>query len=102
MLGWYRGDGLYSDGEFFRFDYYNGFVIHPALMDILALLRQKDAQFEPAYKTVLLRSRRYAEIQERLIAQDGTFPRLDARFAIVSAHSKRWRKSRCSTSCVTA
>jgi hypothetical protein len=74
MLGWYRGDGLYSDGEFFRFDYYNSFVIHPALVDILALLRQKDARFDAAYRTVLLRSRRYAEIQERLIAPDGTIP----------------------------
>ena len=74
MLGWYRGDGLYSDGEFFRFDYYNSFVIHPMLVDILGLLRRKDARFDSAYKIVLERSRRYAEIQERLIAPDGTFP----------------------------
>jgi hypothetical protein len=74
MLGWYVGDGVYGDGEFFRFDYYNSFVIHPALVDILSVLRKRDPRMDAAYKLVLLRSRRYAEIQERLIAPDGTFP----------------------------
>ena len=74
MLGWYCGDGVYSDGQFFRFDYYNSFVIHPTLVDVLGVLRRKDARFEPASSAVLRRSRRYAEIQERLIAPDGTFP----------------------------
>jgi len=74
MLGWYCGDGLYADGQFFRCDYYNSFVIHPTLVDVLGALRRRDARFEPAYVAVLRRSRRYAEIQERLIAPDGTFP----------------------------
>ncbi len=74
MLGWYAGDGAYGDGEFFHFDYYNSFVIHPMLVDVLAVLRRMDNRFEPAYATVLRRARRYAEIQERLIAPDGTFP----------------------------
>jgi hypothetical protein len=74
MLSWYEGDGLYGDGKFFHFDYYNSFVIHPMLVDVLAVLRQKDGRFEPVYQTVLHRSRRYAEILERLIAPDGTFP----------------------------
>lgn len=76
MLGWYKGDGVYGDGEFFHFDYYNSFVIHPMLLDVLAVLRQKDSQFEPVYATELQRARRYAEVQERLIAPDGTFPSL--------------------------
>ena len=75
MLGWYAGDGAYADGEFFHFDYYNSFVIQPMLLDVLAVLQRNDAaQFGPVYKTVLSRARRYAEIQERLIAPDGTFP----------------------------
>jgi hypothetical protein len=41
---------------------------------ILGVLRRKDVRFEPACSAVLRRSRRYAEIQERLIAPDGTFP----------------------------
>jgi hypothetical protein len=76
MLGWYKGDGAYGDGEFFHWDYYNSFVIHPMLLDALTVLQQKDASFEPIYKTELTRARRYAQIQERLIAPDGTFPSL--------------------------
>ena len=74
MLGWYQGDGAYGDGECFHFDYYNSFVIQPMLLDVLGVLRQKDSRFEPAHEIVLHRARRYAEIQERLIAPDGTFP----------------------------
>lgn len=74
MLGWYEGDGVYGDGELFHFDYYNSFVIHPMLMDVLAVLQQRNTRFEPDYGRELNRARRYAEIQERLIAPDGTFP----------------------------
>ncbi len=76
MLTWYRGDGAYSDGEYFRFDYYNSFVIQPALVDILNLLRHHDSRYEPAFNAVLGRARRFAQVQERLIAPDGTFPSL--------------------------
>jgi hypothetical protein len=76
MLGWYRGDGAYGDGEWFHFDYYNSFVIHPMLLDVLEALRQRDGRFGPAREVVLHRARRYAEIQERLVAPDGTFPPL--------------------------
>jgi hypothetical protein len=74
MLAWYKGDGLYGDGEFFHFDYYNSFVIHPMLIDVLAVLKEKDNKFAEVYTTELRRAQRYAEIQERLIAPDGTFP----------------------------
>jgi hypothetical protein len=36
FLEWYKGDGLYGDGDFFHFDYYNSFVIVPMLVDIVA------------------------------------------------------------------
>jgi hypothetical protein len=74
MLGWYLGDGIYGDGKFFHFDYYNSFVIHPMLVDTLEVLQQKDGRFSSACNIVLKRARRYAEILERLIAPDGTFP----------------------------
>jgi len=74
MQRWYAGDGAYGDGEFFHFDYYNSFVIHPMLLDVLAVVKQKDHEFEGAYAMELQRARRYADILERLIAPDGTFP----------------------------
>jgi hypothetical protein len=76
MLGWYCGDGAYGDGEFFHFDYYNSFVIQPMLLDVLAVLKKHDAQFSAAHEKVCLRAKRFAEVQERLIAPDGTFPAL--------------------------
>ena len=76
MLGWYQGDGAYGDGEFFHFDYYNSFVIHPMLLDVLAVLARQDQRFQPVRATVLERARRYAAVQERLIAPDGGFPAL--------------------------
>ncbi|HEY4417210.1 MAG TPA: DUF2264 domain-containing protein [Verrucomicrobiae bacterium] len=74
MLGWYLGDGMYGDGSAFHWDYYNSFVIHPSLLDTLAALQAKDTRFAPVREIVLTRARRYAAIQERLIAPDGTFP----------------------------
>lgn len=74
MLGWYAGDGNYGDGEFFHADYYNSFVIQPMLVEVLQILAGHDAHFSPALAAVVKRARRQAEIQERLIAPDGTFP----------------------------
>ncbi|MEY4918279.1 MAG: hypothetical protein RL616_2192 [Verrucomicrobiota bacterium] len=74
MLDWYVGDGAYGDGEFFHFDYYNSFVIHPMLLDVLQKLAKNDLRFSAAQKIVLSRAKRFAEIQERFIALDGTFP----------------------------
>jgi hypothetical protein len=71
---WYKGDGIYGDGPQFHWDYYNSFVIHPMLLDVLDVCRDE----MPAWKELATRedqrARRYAAIQERLISPDGTFP----------------------------
>jgi len=73
IQSWYVGDGWYKDGEKFHFDHYNGFVIHPMLIDVmrvnLAKGRLSQADFDLAYK----RMRRYASFQERYISPEGTF-----------------------------
>jgi hypothetical protein len=71
---WYLGDGAYGDGPEFHWDYYNSFVIQPMLVDILDVLHGQDSLWESYYAPVLARARRYAAVQERLIAPDGTFP----------------------------
>ncbi len=76
MLSWYCGDGAYGDGAFFHFDYYNSFVIHPTLLDVLAVLKKHDVRFSEAHDIELQRAKRFAVVQERLIAPDGTFPSL--------------------------
>ena len=71
---WYVGDGTYGDGPEFHWDYYNSFVIQPFLLDILGALRDRQARYADLYRRQLEISRRYAAVQERLIAPDGTFP----------------------------
>lgn len=71
---WYLGDSVYGDGEHFHFDYYNSYVIQPMLLDILRVVNEKNDKIKSSLDTVRKRSQRYAEIQERLIAPDGSFP----------------------------
>jgi hypothetical protein len=74
MLEWYKGDGLYGDGPDFHWDYYNSFVIQPMLLTILEEWKKEDKNWEKTYDLVLKRARRYADIQEKLISPEGTFP----------------------------
>jgi hypothetical protein len=71
---WYVGDGMFSDGMNFHFDYYNSIVIHPHLAAILDIVKTKSRSwdwFVPRLDTI---NKRYAEIQERLINTDGSYP----------------------------
>jgi hypothetical protein len=71
---WYVGDGMFSDGMNFHFDYYNSIVIHPHLAAIIDILKTKSRSwdwFAPRLDTI---NKRYAEIQERLINSDGSYP----------------------------
>lgn len=71
---WYKGDGIYGDGPDFHWDYYNSFVIQPMLVDIHSVLLSKKKCGEAAYNKIINRSVRYAQILERLISPEGTFP----------------------------
>jgi hypothetical protein len=71
---WYLGDGVYGDGPQFHWDYYNSFVIQPMLLDVLRNISHQTDRWGQFLPAVLERARRYAAIQERLIAPDGTFP----------------------------
>jgi len=69
---WYVGDGLYGDGPQFHWDYYNSFVIQPMMTDVL---RTIPARTWDRFKAdVAARAKRYAAIQERIIAPDGSYP----------------------------
>ena len=71
---WYRGDGAYSDGPSFHWDYYNSFVIHPMLVDVLAAVGEGHPAWTALRTKQELRATRYAAVLERLVAPDGTFP----------------------------
>jgi hypothetical protein len=71
---WYKGDGAYGDGPVFHWDYYNSFVIHPMLLDVLDALGAEHAAWKDLAAREAKRAQRYAAVLERLIAPDGTFP----------------------------
>ena len=75
---WYKGDGWYGDGPALHLDYYNSFVIQPMMMTVLDVLKKHDitVDFDGAdfYSVESARYARYAEIQERLISPEGTYP----------------------------
>lgn len=71
---WYKGDGLYGDGPKFHMDYYNSFVIHPMLTDVLVVMKKHNIAGADFLDTQLERHTRYAEQLERFISPEGTFP----------------------------
>lgn len=79
-LKWYKGDGVYGDGRHFHWDYYNSYVIHPMLLEVLKTFRDAgtvDTTFyRKTYSLELRRAQRYAYILESLISPEGTYPPL--------------------------
>lgn len=74
MEQWYVGDGMYSDGTSYAFDYYNSFVIHPYLASLVDIFEKKTNSYQAMFAKIKRRNERYAVIQERLINSDGTYP----------------------------
>ncbi|HSK41754.1 MAG TPA: DUF2264 domain-containing protein [Arenibaculum sp.] len=73
---WYVGDGAYSDGPMFHWDYYGSFVIHPMLLDVLDACADQHPAWTALQKKEEARAARYAAVLERMIAPDGSFPPL--------------------------
>lgn len=71
---WYYGDSIYGDGANVHCDYYNSYVIHPMLTDILRIMEKHKMQRSSMLKVQYKRLSRYAAIQERLISPEGTYP----------------------------
>lgn len=71
---WYKGDGVYADGPQFHWDYYNSFVIHPMLLQLVATVSKQSRAWESFESAIRSRAQRYAAIQERLIGPEGSYP----------------------------
>ena len=74
MNEWYLGDGWYSDGSEMSFDYYNSYVIHPMLVEVLDALKDKPIHKPISFDLAYRRMQRYNILLERLISPEGTFP----------------------------
>jgi hypothetical protein len=73
MNEWYVGDGVYGDGPHYHADYYDSFVMHPFLLAVLEAVGSQDASWKAMVEVEHARAVRYAAIQERTIALDGSF-----------------------------
>jgi hypothetical protein len=71
---WYLGDGVYGDGPRFHWDYYNSYVIHPMLLQVLQVASEKKDPVAESLPLAMERAQRYATVLERLISPEGTFP----------------------------
>jgi hypothetical protein len=79
---WYVGDGWYSDGEHFAFDYYNSYVIQPMYVQVLQVLAGKKTSIIGKSPEAVgrdlnkakKRMQRYGIILERFISPEGAFP----------------------------
>lgn len=71
---WYLGDGVYGDGPQFHADFYNSFVIHPYLLQLLEAVADAAPAWSAMHPDILARARRYAAIQERMISPTGQYP----------------------------
>lgn len=71
---WYLGDGAYGDGPDYHWDYYNSFVIQPALISVMGVCREKSSPLAAKFPEILKRASRYAGVEERMISPEGTFP----------------------------
>lgn len=71
---WYLGDGTYGDGPHFHWDYYNSFVIQPFLLNLMDGVAGEEPGWASMKEGIVARARRYAAVQERMIAPDGTYP----------------------------
>ncbi len=88
---WYVGDGWYSDGPGFAFNYYNSYVIQPMYLECLEMVKEKKGDDNWTVRTyrqevgkyyganyrydrALERMQKYSVILERFISPEGTYP----------------------------
>jgi hypothetical protein len=72
---WYVGDSFFKDGPDYHHDYYNSFVIQPFMWTMLQTLRARGVTgYERLHGLLEQTGPRHAEVLERGISPEGTFP----------------------------
>ena len=71
---WYKGDGFYGDGKDFHMDFYNSYVIHPMMIDILRHVQHEDWEWARMLPDAEKYGAHYATFLEHLIMPDGSYP----------------------------
>lgn len=83
---WYKGDGVYGDGNEFHYDYYNSIVIHPLLVASMRIAVKHGLIPQSELDLAMKRMGRYAQILERNISPEGTYPTVGRSICYRLAH----------------
>ena len=74
MSEWYLSDGWYSDGPEFAMDYYNAYVLHPMMVEVVEICKKHNFPTPVSLDLAVKRMNRYNEIIERFISPEGAYP----------------------------
>lgn len=83
---WYKGDGIYGDGNELHYDYYNSIVIHPLLVAPMRIAVKHGLIPQSELDLATKRMGRYAQILERNISPEGTYPAVGRSICYRLAH----------------
>lgn len=73
-MGWYVGDGYYTNGDSFNWDNYNSYVAQPLMLEVLRICKDQGHPLGDHLDKTKARAFRYAEVLEHMISPKGTFP----------------------------
>jgi hypothetical protein len=99
---WYKGDGMYGDGPSLHMDYYNSFVIHPMLLDVLRVTGSRPRSGSRSRRRPCSGLVGTPRSRSDSSPPKGAFRRSADRSPIGAARSSCSARWRCATSCRTS
>lgn len=74
MSEWYLSDGWYSDGPEYAMDYYNSYVMHPMMVEVVEMCKKHKFGTPISLDLAVKRMNRFNTILERFISPEGAYP----------------------------
>lgn len=71
---WYLSDGWYSDGPEYAMDYYNSYVMHPMMVEVVEMCKKHKFSTPISLDLAVKRMNRFNTILERFISPEGAYP----------------------------
>lgn len=74
MSEWYLSDGWYSDGPEYAMDYYNSYVMHPMMVEVVEMCKKHKFSTPISLDLAVKRMNRFNTILERFVSPEGAYP----------------------------
>ena len=74
MSEWYLSDGWYSDGPEYAMDYYNSYVMHPMMVEVVEMCKKHKFSTPISLDLAVKRMNRFNTILDRFISPEGAYP----------------------------